>query len=117
MKSNILNIHSKILYIFFLFLSLNIFFFSTVKCNAKAFDIDNVNISEPFEINFDKNKVIDEGFKKAYQNLIKKILNSTDQKRIKQIKLNEIKGMIESFSIKEEKFVKNISFLLKDLSK
>ena len=105
MRCNIIINHSKILYIFFLFLSLNIFFFSTVKCSAKAFDIDNVNISEPFEINFDKNKVIDEGFKKAYQNLIKKILNSTDQKRIKQIKLNEIKGMIESFSIKEEKFI------------
>ena len=65
MKSNSIIIHSKILYIFFLFLSLNIFFFSTVKCKAKAFDIDNVNISQPFEINFNKNEVIDEGFKES----------------------------------------------------
>ena len=111
MKSNIIIIHSKILYIFFLFLSLNIFFFSTVKCKAKAFDIDNVNISQPFEINFNKNDVIDEGFKKAYQNLIKLILNSKDQNRIKKIKLNEIKGMIESFSIKEEKFINEIYYV------
>ena len=111
MKSNSIIIHSKILYIFFLFLSLNIFFFSTVKCKAKAFDIDNVNISQPFEINFNKNEVIDEGFKKAYQNLIKLILNSSDQKKIKKIKLNEIKGMIESFSIKEEKFINEIYYV------
>ena len=111
MKSNIINIHPKILYIFFLFLSLNIFFFSTVKCYAKAFDIDNVDISQPFEINFNKNEVIDEGFKKAYQNLIKLILNTEDQKRIKQIKLNEIKGMIDSFSIKEEHFINEIYYV------
>ena len=105
MKSNSISYHSKKLYIFFLFLSLNIFFFSTVKCKAKAFDIDNINISQPFEINFNKNEVIDEGFEEAYQSLIKLILNSEDQKRIKKIGLNEIKGMIESFSIKEEKFI------------
>ena len=111
MKSNSIINHSKILYIFFLFLSLNIFFFSTIKCEAKAFEIDNINISRPFEINFNKNEVIDEGFKKAYQNLIKIILNSTDQKRIKQIQLNEIKGMIESFSIKEEKFINEVYYV------
>ena len=111
MKSNSLNNYLKILYIFFLFLSLNIFFFSTVKCKAKAFDIDNVNISQPFEINFNKNEVIDEGFKEAYQSLIELILNSDDQKRIKKIRLNEIKGMIESFSIKEEKFINEIYYV------
>ena len=111
MKSNTINFHYKILYIFFLFLSLNIFFFSTDNCEAKAFDIDNVNISQPFEINFDKNKVIDDGFKKAYKNLIKLILSSSDQRKIKEIKLNEIKGMIESFSIKEEKFINEIYYV------
>ena len=35
---------------------------------AKSFDIENIEISKPFEINFDKNKVIDEGFKKAFKN-------------------------------------------------
>ena len=49
--------------------------------------------------------------KKAYQNLIKLILNSSDQKKIKKIKLNEIKGMIESFSIKEEKFINEIYYV------
>ena len=49
---------SYFLYIFFTFLSLNIFFFSTDKVEAKSFDVNNIEISKPFEINFDKNKVI-----------------------------------------------------------
>ena len=62
--------HSKFLYIFFIFLSLNIFFFSTVKSEGKAFDISNIDISRPFEINFNKNEVIDEGFQRAFFELI-----------------------------------------------
>ena len=105
MKINNKIIHSKNLYIFFLFLSLNIFFFSTVKSEGKAFDINDIDISRPFEINFDKNDVINEGFKKAFSELVSTILNSKDQKKIDQIKLNQIKGMIETFTIKEEKFI------------
>ena len=60
-------IHLRSLYILFAILSLYIFFFSTIKVEAKAFEIENVEISKPFEINFDKNQVIDEGFKKAFQ--------------------------------------------------
>ena len=43
MKSNSISYHSKKLYIFFLFLSLNIFFFSTTKVESKPFDIDNID--------------------------------------------------------------------------
>ena len=97
--------YTKFLYIFFVILSLNIFFFSTVKSEGKAFQIDNIEISRPFKINFNKNDVIDEGFRKAYSELISLIVKSSDQKKIKKIQLNEIKGMIESFTIKEEKFI------------
>ena len=96
---------SHFLYIFFTFLSLNIFFFSTDKVEAKSFDVNNIEISKPFEINFDKNKVIDDGFIKAFFRLISTITVSSDQEIIKEIKLAEIKGMIESFSVKEEKFI------------
>ena len=108
-KTKIYNL--KILYIFFVFLSLNIFFFSTGNASGKAFDIDNIDISRPFEINFNKNDVINEGFEIAFFELIKMILNSSDQKKINQIKSNEIKGMIESFSIKEEKFINEIYYV------
>ncbi len=97
--------HSKNLYIFFIILSLTIFFFSTVKLYAKAFEVKNIEISKPFEINFDKNEIIDTGFRMAFNELISLITDSHDQKKIKNIKLNEIKSMIETFSIKEEKFI------------
>ena len=103
--------HLKFLYIFFIFLSLTIFFFSTVKSEGKTFDIDNIEISRPFEINFDKNDVIDEGFKKAFFELISLIVKSSDRKKIKFIKKNEIKGMVEKFSIKEEKFIDEIYYV------
>ena len=100
-----------LLYIFFIFLSLIIFFFSTTKVYGKAFEINDIEISRPFEINFDKNKVLDEGFKKAFSELISLIVNSKDQNKINLIKLNEIKGMIESFSIKEEEFINEVYFV------
>ena len=108
-KKKIFNL--KFLYIFFVSLSLNIFFFSTEKIEAKSFDIENIDISRPFEINFNKNEVIDEGFEKAFFELISMIVKSSDKKKINKIKLNEIKGMIESFSIKEEKFIDEIYYV------
>tara|TARA_B100001057_G_scaffold447938_1_gene487819 strand:- start:167 stop:1246 length:1080 start_codon:yes stop_codon:yes gene_type:complete len=109
---NVKNItHFKILYIFFVILSLNIFFFSTDKVDAKSFDINNINISRPFEINFNKNEVINEGFKKAFVELLSSIIKSSDLKKVKKIELSKIKGMIESFTIKEEKFINEIYFV------
>ena len=111
MKSNFKTNHVKILYIFFITLSLNIFFFSTEKLEGKAFDIKEIDVSRPFEINFDKNDVIDEGFKKAFIELISSTISSSDQKKIKHTKLNKIKGIVESFTIREEKFIDDIYFL------
>ena len=95
----------KRLYIFFSTLALIIFFFSTEVVKAKSFEINDIEISQPFEINFDKNKVIDLGFKDAFFELIYSLIKSSDFKKINSIKLNEIKSMIETFSIKEEKFI------------
>ena len=103
--------YTKTLYIFFASLSLFLFFFSTDKVGAKSFSVDNIEISRPFEINFDKNKIVDDGFIKAFSELILKITVSSDQKIIDDIKLNQIKGMIESFTIKEEKFIDEIYYV------
>ena len=110
MKINII-FHLKNLYIFFAFLSLIIFFFSTAKVQAKSFKINNIEISRPFEMDFSKNEVIDEGFQKAFNELTSLIIKSSDKKKIQKIELNEIKGMVESFTIKEEKFVDQIYYL------
>ena len=98
-------------YIFFVFLYVIIFFFSTTKVNSKGFFIDNIEVSKPFELNFNKNRVIDKGFDKAFYELISLLVTSKDREKINLIKLNEIKGMIESFSIKEEKFIDEIYYV------
>ena len=106
----------KLLYNFFLFLALINIFFSTEKSFAKAFDINDIKISAPFEINFDKNEVIDEGFVEAFNELILSIVQSKDQTKLKNTSINQIKGMIETFSIKEEKFIDEIYYLTLNVS-
>ena len=39
------------------------------------------------------------------------IVNSEDREKINNIKLNKLKGMIESFSIQEEKFINDIYYV------
>ena len=82
MKINKIKNYYKSIYIFFIFFSLIIFFFSTSNANSKAYKIENIEVSKPFEMKFDKNKVIDEGFKKAFEELILLIVNSSDQIKI-----------------------------------
>ena len=98
----------KGLYIFFIIVALNIFFFSTKNLNAKAFLIEDIEISEPFESNFDKNSLIYKGFENAFYELINSLIKSSDLKKINSVKVNEIKGMVDTFSIKEEKFINQI---------
>jgi hypothetical protein len=106
----------KKLYIHLCFLALLNIFFSTDNIHAKTFSINDIEISTPFEINFDKNVIIDEGFIQAFDQLILSIVQSQDQKRLKNTSLSLIKGMIETFSIKEEKFINEIYYLSLNVS-
>ena len=91
-------------------------FFSTENIYAKTFTVNDIEISTPFEINFDKNKIIDEGFTKAFDHLILSIVQTNNQKKLKKIPIKLIKGMIETFSIKEEKFIDEIYYLTLNVS-
>jgi hypothetical protein len=104
------------LYIFFLLFALIKIFFSTSNLYAKGFNINNVEISTKFEINFNRDYVLDEGFDLSFNKLINTILKSEDQKKVNNTSLNEIKSMIETFSIKEEKFINQIYYLSLDVT-
>lgn len=104
------------LYIFFLLFALIKIFFSTSNLYAEGFNINNVEISTKFEINFNRDYVLDEGFDLSFNKLIQTILKSEDQKKINNTSLNEIKSMIETFSIKEEKFINQIYYLSLDVT-
>ncbi len=97
--------YHRYLYIFFLLLALNLSFFSTSKLNAKGFYIDEIEIREKLENDFNKETLINKGFKKAFYELMSKLVQSKDLVKIKNVNLNEIKSMIETFTIKEEKFI------------
>ena len=101
----------KTLYIFLIFIALNLFFFSTVDVSAKSFQVDEIKISEPFEEKFDKNSVINKNYKNAFFKLINLLVKSNDLNKVKSIRLNEIKSMIESFTIQEEKFIDQTYYL------
>ena len=97
----------KLLYIFFLVLALNLSFFSTKKVNAKVFYIDQVEISEKLVNNFNKDILINKGFEKAFKDLMTMMVKSKDLSKAIDVSLNEIKSMIETFTIKKENFINN----------
>ncbi len=106
----------KKLYIHFCFLVLLNIFFSTDNINAKTFLINDVQISSPFQINFNKNQIIDKGFTKAFDQLILSIIQTKDYKKIKNTPPSLIKGMVETFSITKEKFIDDIYYLSLNVS-
>ena len=97
-------------YIFFISFVLFIIIFSTTYLNANTFKVADIEISSPFELNFKKSSVIDEGFKTSFSNLLSMITTSGDKNKIKNISIKEIKSMIDSFTISDEKFINNIYF-------
>jgi hypothetical protein len=95
------------LYIIFFstLLFINILF--TNNLNANSFKISALEISEPFELNFNKQKVIDKGFKEAFLELISKITTTGDKRKIEKTPLKTIKQLIDSFTMSDERFVNN----------
>ena len=116
MKYIFQNFKLRKLYIFFLFLAVLNVFFSTGISFAKTFSINDLELSTPFKINFNKNKIIDEGFVQAFNQLMLSTVQSKDHQKLKKIPLNQIKSMVETFSIKEEKFVNEIYYIKLNVS-
>jgi len=97
-------------YIFFISFVLFIIIFSTTFLNANTFKVSDIEISSPFELNFKKSLVIDRGFQVSFLNLLSMITTSGDKNQIKDIPIKELKSMIDSFTISDEKFINNEYF-------
>ena len=104
-------IRLKKVYIFFSSFVLFIIIFSTTFLHANTFKISDVEISSAFQLNFNKNRVIDSGFQKSFLNLLTMITTSGDRNKIKKTPLKELKSMIDSFTISNEKFINNLNIL------
>ena len=96
---------SNCLYIFFIFLTFNFIEFSTKEVLAKTFVVSQIEVEEKYNLNFNKLKVIDRGFKKAFEDISQMILEKKDLDKIKNTPINDVKKLIENFSILDEKFI------------
>ena len=94
-------------YILFLFFIIIFIKFSTISANASTYKIENLEISKPYDNNFNKEKVIDLAFKKAFEQIILKITTLNKNETTNLTNLKTIYGLVESFSIVNERFIDN----------
>ena len=99
------NINS--LYFFFLLLILIFIKFSTINVFADNYIVKNINIREQYDINFNKDEVINKGFEKAFKTLIFRIVDNKDKSLFKETSKSKISSLINNFSITNEKFLNN----------
>ena len=91
----------------FIFCTATIFFLLLTSkgfTKENIFIIDNVEVEGAIDLNFSREKYIDLAFKNSFKILMNKILVEKDYNKIRNMKLNNIKKLISSFKIKDEKF-------------
>jgi len=77
----------------------------TTSAQSKIFKIEDIEVYEPFNANFNKELVINKAFSTAFKELTLSIITTKDQKKITYTKLDEIKYLVDSFEIKNERFL------------
>ncbi len=95
------------LYNFFISFFIYLCLFSTTNVHANTYKIENIEISDEYNTDFNKDDVIDKAFIKAYKILISKITVSKDYSLIQNQNLKLIKSFVNSFSVVSEKFENN----------
>ena len=80
---------------------------STKKALAANYTISKIVISQEYNVNFKKKNVIDKAFKKAFIMLVGRLVESKDYKIFQKIEIDEIKSLINNFSVTNEKFMNN----------
>ena len=99
-----LNIIKKTIYIIFTLILLSIISSNHSLASSHILAVEELEISKEIDLEFSRNKVIDDAFKKAFYRLLSQILNSSDIKKLKNVNMKEIKTLIENFKIKNEIF-------------
>ena len=99
-----LNIIKKTIYIIFTLTFLSIISSDHSLASNHILAVEELEISKEIDLEFSRNKIIDDAFKKAFYRLLSQILNSTDIKKLKNVNMREIKTLVENFKIKNEIF-------------
>jgi len=82
-------------------------FFTKSFSEENIFTINNVTVKGKIDLNFSREKYINKAFLNSFEILMNKILLSRDFTKINNIKLRQIKSLINSFQILEESYRKD----------
>ena len=91
----------------FIILTATIFsvgFFSKTFSSENVFVVDNIEVTGSFDSNFSRERYINKAFLNSFKILMSKILLSEDLDKLNDIKLNQVKVLINSFKIEDETY-------------
>ncbi len=94
----------------FIFFTATIFLFVLFTksfSEENVFTINNVTVKGNIDLNFSREKYINKAFSNSFEILMNKILLSRDFTKVNNIKLKQIKSLINSFQILEESYRKD----------
>ena len=97
LKKNFFSLKKTYIFFFITVLFINL---STSDVKSSIFRVNDIEIEEPFETNFNKEQVIDKSFKNAFDQLIKMTVATNQIGKLKNVRISEIKNLIDSFNIK-----------------
>ena len=92
---------------FFIFLTASVLlfiFYTKSFSEENVFTINNVTVKGKIDLNFSREKYINKAFLNSFEILMNKILLSRDFSKINNIKLKQIKSLINSFKFLEESY-------------
>ena len=97
-------------YIFIFLTSIILLFISLTKSFSEesVFTIKEVKVKGGIDVNFSREKYLNEAFYNSFDILMNKILLMSDLKKVEGVELKEIKNLINSFKILEESYREDI---------
>ena len=113
-KKKLIKMNRMYIIFFSSILFINILFF--IPSNANSFKITDLEISEPFDLNFNKEKVIDKGFEIGFKRLVSMVTTSDQTEKLNKTSLKEIKALIDSFIVRDERFINDEYFTTLDVN-
>jgi len=98
----------------FIFLTATIFLCTTFTksfSGESVFNVSNIEVKGIINVNFARERFLDKILTNSFESLMTKILLSKDLKKIKSIKIKEIKNLIDSVQILQEEYNKDEYYL------
>ena len=96
---------------FLIFLTFFIFLFIPFNKSfgeENVFTINNVKVKGTIDLNFSREKYLNKAFLNSFDMLMNKILLTRDLKKMKEVNLNQVKNLINSFQILEESYREDV---------